>query len=263
MTDAPPSTGPLAERLQQTRRSAIVLFALAVLLPAGCHVPLARQMAKLEALAAVGEARDATVTKVDAQGTVYLRYEYAGNTYDTSVRRDDAPSATVDGTLRIAVLPTHPTTVVVGDRQNAIARAATSRSLAWKIELGLFWFFGFGGGMGAWQYERMRRTGLTERDDPEGYRRRLWLTGIWLAPLLLAVFAHHASDAAAKGEPAWIVPLGAVFALGVLGATMAFVLREGVAKAAERAASLARWCVPLAVALALARLVLWLVAGAG
>ncbi len=252
-----------AQQLAQARRSTLVLFALAVLLPAGCNVPLARQARKLEALAVEGVPVDATVTQIDAQRTVHLRYMLGESTHTWSVRSDEAPGARVGGVVPVAVLPSHPSTLVVGDRSNALAKAAAGRAFAWKLDLGLLWFFGFAGVLSAWQYERMRRTGRTERDDPTGYRARLMLTGVWMAPIVLAIFVHHARDAAAKGEPAWLVPLAGVFALGVLGGTVAFVLREGRTKAAERAATLAKWAFPLALAVGVARLLLWLVVGSG
>jgi MFS family permease len=158
------------------------------------------------------------------------------------------------------VLIEDPTVIAVGDRDRAAQKAKETRTLALKLDVGLLWFFGFGAGLSAWQYRRAKRTGRTERQDRGAYRARLVLSGLWIAPLIALIFAHHWLEGRALGESPWPVLLGVVLTLGILAGTGWYVQREGQEKTNERSRRILRWAVPLAISVASIRLLAWLVA---
>ena len=253
-------TSDLSHQLTRALRSVAVLFVLALVLPAGCHTLFARQASKLDALADHGVQLEAMVSRIDAQRTVFLDYTLDAKPYAWNISLDEAPDAVAGRPLVVAVLPEEPTTLVVGDKHRAADKAIKNRAFAWRVDLGLFWFFGFGAALGTWQYQRMKRTGLTERDDPNAYRTRLVLSGIWLAPFLVMTFGHHWLEGQARGESPWAAALGVVLCVGLLGAIGYHLLREGQSHVAQRGARLVKWAVPLAVFASAIRLVLWLIA---
>jgi hypothetical protein len=101
------------------------------------------------------------------------------------------------------------------------------------------------------------REGVMGIVDPKTYRRRLAVAGAILTPLLLAIFGWHAWDARRQGEPPWVVVVGAALAVAVIGGTVFYATRDGPAGVAARTRRLAKWLVPLAVAVAALRAVAW------
>ncbi len=241
------------------RRWSLALALLAVLLPGALYGLFHRQARRLDALADHGQLAEATVT-ARREGSTFYTYVVEGTRHTWSVRDGEAPYA-VGETLAITYLPELPSFSRPGsNRSVAAAEAAANRSFAGKMVVGLFWFFAANVLVHQVRLRRLRATGRTEVDDPRGHRTRLILTGVLLvAPMLALVFGWHATDARDRSETSWPVVLGAVVALGVLGGTLFYVLRHGVAHASRRAARVLTWALPLVMAVAVVRALAWIV----
>jgi hypothetical protein len=96
------------------------------------------------------------------------------------------------------------------------------------------------------------------RVDARTYRRRLAVSGAFLLPFLVFIFAWHARDALGKGESIWPVILGAGVAMAVLGGTVFHLTREGPENVGARSSGLLKWAVPLAIGIAAVRAIAWL-----
>lgn len=240
-------------------RSSLVLAILAVLIPATLYSLFHRQARRLDALADHAQLADATVT-ARRDGTTFYSYTVGGTTHSWSVRDGEAPLK-VGETFAVSYLPEVPSFSRPGtDRSVVAAEASSNRSFTGKVVAGAFWFFAANVIICQVRLRRLRATGRTEVDDPQAYRTRLFLTGVLLlAPMLALVFGWHATDALRRNESMWPVVLGAVIALGVLGGTTFYVLREGVAGAATRSMRVLKWAVPLAIAFAALRGLAWIV----
>jgi hypothetical protein len=270
---APPEVGdaspgaPLRPDVDAVVRSLVraraVLVALAIALPAGCFGLFERQARRLDALAEDGVVVTATVTALGgagAEGSTSYAYEVDGVRHAWSVRRDEAPHD-VGATFPIVVSRRDPSLSLPGaDRSIGAARAAETRAFGWKVEAGLLWFLGANALFAHLRLRRIRRTRLTDVDDPVAYRRRLALGGAMLAPMIGGIVLWHAGDATRRGESLWPVAIAGVLGVAIAVGTGAYVLREGRGQAGARAARLMRWAVPLAVAIAALRLVVWLAA---
>ena len=90
--------------------------------------------------------------------------------------------------------------------------------------------------------------------DPAAYRRRLALIGVVLLPVLVLIIGFHAQNALEKDESIVPVVLGLVLVLAILGGVFFFAARKGPVEARVRAAKLMRWLAPIAVGVALLRL---------
>lgn len=239
-------------------RSSLVCAILAVLIPAGLYALFGRQARRLEALADHGLITDAAVTG-RRNGTTFYAYTVDGTAYSWSVRDGEAPM-TVGETFAVTYLPEVPSFSRPGTGGSvAAAEAASNRRFAGKTVAGFFWFFAANSLIFQVSLRRLRATGRTEADDPPAYRTRLLLTGLLLvAPMLALVFGWHATEALRQNETIWPVVLGAVLGVGVLGGTVFYVLRGGIANATSRARAVLRWSVPLAIAIAMVRAFAWL-----
>ena len=251
----------LAGHLRDARRSALVMAALAVGLPALFTALADHHARQLDDLANHGVPVTALVSRVDSDGIGYVAYDVDGRAYASSIGRGDAPPMHSGQTLSLVVLPETPTRFAAGDRGHATAMANDTRRLAWQVDLGLLWFFGYGAALSAWQYRRWRRTGRTEHHDRRAYRARLALSAVWLAPFVALIFGRRWLDDHAAGESPWPTLLAAAFTLGIVGGTGWYVMRAGHPHVGERAARIMRWAAPLAIAAASLKLYAWLIAG--
>jgi hypothetical protein len=243
-------------------RSRLILLAIAFVVPAGLHLIFERQARRLDALGARGVVTEATVTRVSEQGSeTYVDYAYSvdGVTHTWNVAQKDVPGAAVGETFPVVYSPDDPALSRPGsDRAIAATEAASNRSFAKKAVGGIFAFFAFNALICEVRLRRLRKTGQTERTDPQAYRTRLVLTGVMLVPMLVLIFGWHLSESLRQGESVWPVVFGVVGSLGVLGGTGFYVLREGREQASARSARVLRWAAPLATGIAALRLLAWL-----
>lgn len=253
-------TEPLdAQRMERSlARSIGVLVIIAVLVPLALFSLFERQARRLEALGDHGAPVVATVTGISGDGSVHYAYAVEGTPYTWSVAPEAAPFE-VGHAFPAHYLPEDPAFSRPGaDRTVATREAAENRAGMRPVLLAIFWFFAAFAGSTAIELRALRRVGAAAYASPEALpsrmRRRLATLGFVIGPLLLAIFAWHARDAAARGESMVGVALGVVFALLVLGGTLFYALREGPAQAGGRAARMMRWVVPLAIAVAVLRL---------
>lgn len=240
-------------------RSIGVLLAIAILVPLGLYALFERQARRLEALGDHGEPVVATVTGISGDGSVHYAYAVDGTPYTWSVAPEDAPYD-VGHVFTAHYLPEDPAFSRPGpDRSVATREAADNRAGTWPGLLAFFWFFAAFAISSAIELRALRQLGAEAYASPEALparmRRRLATLALVVGPLLVAIFAWHARDAEARGESMVGVVLGVVVALGVLGGTLYYALREGPAQASARAARLARWAAPLAAAIAVLRLI--------
>jgi hypothetical protein len=227
-------------------------------LPFGAHALFERQAKRLDALGDHGAPATATVTRVDQARTVFYAYEIDGATYDWSVKQSAAPYPAGE-TFPIIFLPELPSFSRPGsDNSIATAEAASNRAFARNAEITMFLFFGINMIACHFGLRRLRTTGLTETNDATAYRWRLIFAGLALSTLLVPMIAFHVQDAARHGESLWPVVLGFVFGLAILGGTVFYLLREGRANASARSARLMKWIAPLAIGVAMIRLIAWL-----
>lgn len=252
-------------REQSLVRSIGVLALLALGVPFVLHALFERQARRLEALGDHGAPVTATVASIGADQSLFYRYVVDGQPYEWSVRRDAAPYA-VGATFEAYYLPEDPSFSRPGpDRSVATLEAASNRSGTTKGLLGIFWFFGMFAAMSAIELIELRRVGVEAYTSAEGraagMRRRLVSMGVILLPLLFAIGYWHFRDAEAHGESPVAPLIGLVLALGVLGGTVAYALRRGPAEAQARAARLARWAAPIAIVIAILRLLAFLFGG--
>ena len=251
------ATPPDPRRMEQSlTRSAIVLALMAVLVPFGLHVLFERQARRLEALGDHGVPVIATVTGITGDRSVVYEYVVDGQRYEWSVAPDQAPP-TVGATFEAHYLPEDPSFNRPGDRSVATLEAASNRSGTWKGLLGFFWFFGAFAGFSLIELRVLRRVGIDAFTSPEGraaaIRRRLFLLGGAVVPILIAIGLWHARDAETRGESVVPVLLGMLLSFGIIGGTLVYALREGPSRASERAARLARWAAPVAIVIAILR----------
>jgi hypothetical protein len=166
----------------------------------------------------------------------------------------------VGETFAITYVPEDPALSRPGaDRSRGTREAAKARSLAWKVEAGVFAFFAINVILCDVRLRRLRKTGQTELTDPQAYRTRLMMTGAMLAPVLALVFGWHLSESLRRGESVWPAVLGIVGSLAAVGGTGFYVLRAGREQAAYRSARVLKWAAPLAAGVAAIRLLVWLV----
>jgi hypothetical protein len=256
-----PSLDPA--RVQRNIRALVmwrlIFGALTIGLPLAQNALFERQAKRLDALGDHGKDATATVTGVSGDGSVFYAYEVAGATHDWSVKQSAAPYR-VGETFPILYLPEHPSFSRPGaDRTIAITEAAENRGFARNAEIMMFLFFGIITIGCHFGLRRLRSTGQTERDDAVAYRGRLIFAGLALSTLLVPMFAFHVRDAARHGESVLPVVLGIVLSLGILGGTVFYLLRHGRANVAARTARMMKWVAPLAVIVAILRLIAWLV----
>lgn len=251
---------PLApeQALRSLVRWRLVFLALAVLVPAGCQLVFERQARRLDALADHGAATTATVTSVNGEGDVGYAYEVAAQRYTWSVGPGAAPRD-VGASFPIAYLPEDPSFSRPGaDSAKAAVEASSNRRLAGRFVLGVVGFFLANLLLVELRLRRLRKTGLLELDDPQAYRTRLAVTGAMVLAMLVGITSWHVADAREHGEAAWPPLVAALLALALVGGIGWSVLREGPRRAGERSARLLRWVAPLAILVALARAIAWM-----
>ncbi len=250
------------DRAKQLTRWRAGLAIAAVVLPLTLLALFERQARRLDALAAEGATVQAVVTGVSRDGgTTHYAYRVNGIEYTWNVGRDDAPYARGES-FPATYLPSDPSlSRPFADRSRAAVEAAGNRSYAWKVVLGLASFLGFFALLAHRDLRRLRRGAPSELSDPTAYRQRLMWTGGALLPVVVLIFGYQAQDALEKGESIVPVVLGVATVLAILGGIYLGVARKGPAEAQRRAAKVMRWVAPVAVGVALARLLLLLVFG--
>ena len=228
----------------------------AVVLPLLLFGLIERQARRLDALAAEGAEVQAVVTAISRDGgTSHYAYRVDGVEHTWSVAQGEAPYP-VGRWFTATYSPEDPSfSRPFAEPSLIAAEAARARAHGWKAALGLFWFFGFFAFVAHRDLGRRRRGAPSERDDPVAYRRRLMLFGGFLLPMVLLILGFHAGDALEQGEPLWPVALSGALVLAILGGVVFFVARRGPREAQARAMKLLRWIAPLALGLALLRLV--------
>lgn len=259
----PPDLERMARDLSKWRAIFVVL---ALILPAIFYALFERQARRLDALGVHGVVMEATVTSTSGQGgtefTDYA-YEFDGKSYTWNVGQKEAPFP-IGRTFPIVVSRDDPslsrpgTDIAIGTRE-----AAKNRSFSSKAVGALFVFLAICALGCHLRLRRLRATGLTEANDPAAYRNRLIFMGALLSPFIVAMFLFGLSDAKEKGESIWPGIIGLGFGLAVLGGTLYFTLRHGPAHAQQRAARILKYAVPLAVIIAVLRLVIWMATGNG
>ncbi len=238
-----------------------MLAAIALLVPLALHLLFERQARRLDALADHGATTTASVTRVSGDFADYA-YDVDGLSHTWGVGASDVPA--LGERFVVRYLPEEPSFSRPGaDPSVAASEAASNRSFAWKLLLGIFWFFGTFALQGAFELAVLRRMGAEAyaRADalPARMRRRLVLVAITLLPILAVIVGWHALDGAKHGEPPAVALIGGALSLAVLGGALAYALREGPGQASTRAARMMRWGVPIAFGVAALRVLAMLV----
>lgn len=249
-----------ATRIRSLSRSRNGLLIAAVVVPLALLGVFERQARRLDALAARGLAGEGVVTEVSGGGTFYA-YRVGDAEYTWNVARDQAPFA-VGEVFPIVYLPDVPSfSRPIADRHAAAEEAARNRGFAWKVAIGV----GLTLALLAFRFATVRqaRAGAlpSPEVDPAAFRRRVRLIALTLVPALVLVSAFHLGDSRARGESVVPAAAGIVVSLAVVGGTLFFMTRGGPAAARDRSRRLLRWVLPIAIGLAILRLVVAIVAG--
>jgi hypothetical protein len=150
----------LAALARSHKRGRFILAALAILAPVALHALFERQALRLDALGDHGRPATATIAAIDregADGTVAYEYAVDGARYAWSVKSADAPGAPGQ-TFPISYLPEDPSLSRPGvDGAGAKREAASNRSFAHKIELGVFLFFALNLGLLEWKARKLKQ----------------------------------------------------------------------------------------------------------
>ncbi len=226
-----------------------------MLLPLGLYALFERQARRLDTLAAEGAPIEALVTGVSRDGgTTYYAYRVDGVEHTWNVAHEDAPFAPGE-TFTATYSPGDPAlSRPYSDRSLAAGEASRSRAFSTKAVLAVAWFLGYFAFICQLQLRRMRAGAPSETTDPAAYWRRLGLVGGALVPLLILIFSFHAQDALERGQSMVPVVLGIIVTLALIGGVLFFVARRGPVEARARAGKLMRWLAPIAVGVALLRL---------
>ena len=247
-------------RIARLTRWRPFLAAAAVLLPLALFSLITRQSRRLEALADHGRATEAYVTGVSGGGRfTHYAYRVHGIEHDWNVARADAPYA-LGERFTVSYLPEDPAlTRPWVDPPRATAEAAAGRSVSWKAALGLATLLGT---FAAALHVDLRRARAGIAVGPPSlrtYRRRLIVTSVVVAIGVALVSGLHARNALAKGESLAPVFIALAIAVGIVAAVFIPAARHGPAAAQLRSTRILRWAVPLAIGVALVRLVMLLV----
>lgn len=257
----PPSPVNTETRLATLARWRTVLAILAVVVPTALFSLIERQARRLDALAAHGQAIEATVTGVSRDGnTADYAYRVGGHEYTWSAGRVEAPFA-VGRTFSVTYLPDDPSlSRPIPDRRLASVEAAKNRRIAWKACAGIGLVLLVLAALAQRDLRRLRAGAPSAARDPREYRRSLKLRALALLPFLVAIGAYGVDDARARGES--IIPgLSALLLLGaLLGGVFYYAGRAGPARAQVQSRRALRWLAPLALGVALLRLIAFLVA---
>ncbi|MEJ7730996.1 MAG: hypothetical protein WKG00_17485 [Polyangiaceae bacterium] len=236
------------------------LAAAALLFPLALFTLITRQSSRLEALADHGRATEAYVTGVSRDGRfTHYAYRVHGIEHDWNVARADAPYA-LGERFTASYLPEDPAlTRPWVDPPRAAAEATAGRSVAWKAALGLATLLGIFAAAVHVDLHRARAGVPAAPPDLRTYRRRLVVSSVVLAIAFALVSGLHARDAVAKGESLAPVFIAMAIAVAIVAAIFIPAARHGPAAAQLRSARILRWAVPLAIGVALVRLVIMLV----
>jgi hypothetical protein len=247
-------------RIQSLVRWRAGLAVAAVLVPLALYVLFERQARRLDALASEGAPIEAQVTRVSGSITDYA-YRVDGVEYRWNVARERAPYA-VGQRFVATYLPSDPSlSRPIAERSLASVEAVHNRSFAGKVVVALALVLAFLAFLVHRDVRRAHSGAPSEATDPAAYRRRLALVGAVLLPLLLLITGYHAKDALERGESIVPVALGLALSLAIIGGVFFYAARNGPGEARARAAKLIRWVAPLAIGVALVRLLVFLFAG--
>jgi hypothetical protein len=249
-------------RIARLTRWRTFLAAAALLVPFALFSLITRQARRLDALADHGRATEAYVTGVSNDGRfTHYAYRVDGIEHDWNVARTDAPFAPGER-FTVSYLPEDPAlTRPWVDPPRAAAEAAAGRSVAWKAALGLVTLFGLFAAAVHVDLRRARSGIPATPPDLPTYRRRLAVAAVIVAIAFALVSGLHARDALAKGESLAPVFIALGIAVGIVAAIFIPAARQGPVAAQLRSARILRWAVPLAIGVALVRLVILLVSG--
>jgi hypothetical protein len=247
--------------VQSLVRWRLVFLILTVVVPADCYGLFERQARRLDVLAATGEVTEATVTSLTKQGSstfVHYSYSVGGGTHTSNQDIKNAPRAVIGESFPILYAPSDPDMNVTGtDRAKAAQEAASNRRFSSRFVAAVFAILAACAIATDVRLRRLRKSGLPDPMSPQVFRRRMAIVGVVLAVPCVAVSLYHLSDARERGEPVWPVALALLIVLAVVGGTILFALRDGPARAAVRSARALKWLVPIAVAIAVVRALVW------
>jgi hypothetical protein len=232
------------------------LAVAALVIPLALFFLSDRQARRLDALATHGKPVDAQVTAVSRDnGITFYAYRVGGNEYTWNVARAEAPFA-VGQVFPATYLPEDPSFSRPSvDPDLAARKAARTRNLAWKTCLGAAALLLLFCGLVHRELRRLRTRATSERTDPKAYKQRLRFTALALLPIFLMIGGFHFQDALERGESVVPVIMGLAVCAGIVGGVFYFVGRNGPRKARERSMKVLRWVVPLAIGIALLRLI--------
>ncbi len=232
----------------------------AVIIPAALFGLFERQARRLDALAAHGEPVEAYVTAISqTSGTTYYAYRVDGVEHRWSVARDEAPCDEVGQPFQATYLPEDPSlSRPIADRALAAAESSHNRSFARKVVLGVGLSLAL---LALVVHVDLRRLHGEELSSPKAVKRRLTLVGAALTPLLVLIFGFHAQSAIEGGESLVPIALSIVLVVAIIGGVFAFTTRRGPSQARERAVKILRWAAPVALGLALLRLLALILGG--
>jgi hypothetical protein len=247
-------------RIARLTRWRTFLAAIAVLVPVALFTLVSRQSRRLDALAERGRATEAYVTGVSRDGSItHYAYRVDGIEHDSNVARADAPYA-LGERFTASYLPGDPAlTRPWLDPPRAAAEAGAARSIGWKAALGLAALLGIFATAVHVDLRRARAGIPAAPPDLPTYRRRLAVAAVIVAIAFALVSGLHARDALAKGESLAPVFIALGIAVAIVAAIFIPAARQGPAAAKLRSARILRWAVPLAIGVALVRLVIVLV----
>ena len=246
------------KRAAQVARWRNGLAIAALVIPCGLFLLFERQARRLEALVDHGVPVRAQVTRVSRNGTTHYAYRFGGQQFTWNVKRKQAPYR-VGQRFDAVVLPEDPALsrpVAVSARvAPEIARNRTFSKFAVAIA------FAFFAGFALLLHRDVRRLGAGIVDgppDPVTYKRRLVGSfAVLLVPVTL-IGVWHGRDALRAGESIVPVVIAGLLSLAVVAGTMFYAGRDGPSQARARTVKLMAWLAPLAIGVAVLRLLMLL-----
>lgn len=246
----------VSNRVQSLIRWRAGFAIAAVLLPLALFLLFERQARRLDALAMHGESVEAQVTAVSRDNnTVFYSYQVNGTEYTWNVARGDAPFP-IGHVFPVVYLPADPSlSRPIAERSLAALESRRNRSFSWKVVLGVGLTLVLCAALVHLDLRRIRKGASSEFSDPRAYKRRLVFTSIILLSLVILIGGFHFHEAIKRRESIWPVAIGLLIPIGIIAVMFFFAGRGGPMKAQERSARILRWIAPIAVGIALLRLI--------